>query len=175
MKESSSYRGKHLIGKIFLLRVIENSSCKNSSYGRKFDFLRKKLNREKCSPSSHRKFKFQKFELWKKHNMEKIWVFSSNMNSLLVVENSGYKRSSYRSSTVFRYLVVLQVNSGRSTVIQNFRTTCLNRTAPRLAHAERHVCRYNAPASMINAVYLLKTVLHKVFVINSGLCQSCSW
>jgi hypothetical protein len=34
MEESSIYRGKNLIGKIFLLRVIENSSCRNSSYGR---------------------------------------------------------------------------------------------------------------------------------------------
>jgi hypothetical protein len=72
MEESSTYRGKHLIGNIFLLRVIENSSCRNSSYGRKFDLLRKKLHREKFSPSSYRKFELQKFELWKKHNTEKI-------------------------------------------------------------------------------------------------------
>jgi hypothetical protein len=32
--ETSTYRGKNLIGKMFLLRVIENSSCRNSSYGR---------------------------------------------------------------------------------------------------------------------------------------------
>jgi hypothetical protein len=38
MEESSTYRGKHLIRKIFLLRVIENSS-----YGRKFDLYRKNL------------------------------------------------------------------------------------------------------------------------------------
>jgi hypothetical protein len=34
MEESSTYREKNLIGKNFLLRVIENSSCRNSSYGR---------------------------------------------------------------------------------------------------------------------------------------------
>jgi hypothetical protein len=34
----------------------------------------KKLNREKFSPSSYRKFELQKFELWEKHNMEKIGV-----------------------------------------------------------------------------------------------------
>jgi hypothetical protein len=52
---------------MFLLRVIENSGN-----GRMFDLLRKKLNRENFSPSSYRKFELQKFELWKKHNMEKI-------------------------------------------------------------------------------------------------------
>jgi hypothetical protein len=62
----------------------------------------KKLNRENISPSSHRKFELQKFELWKKHNMESIGVFSGNMNSFRVMENSSYRRSSYRSSTVVK-------------------------------------------------------------------------
>jgi hypothetical protein len=55
--ETSTYRGKNLIGKFFLLRVTENSS-----YGRNFDLQRKKLNRENVSPSSYRKFELQKFE-----------------------------------------------------------------------------------------------------------------
>jgi hypothetical protein len=33
--------------------------------------------------------------------MEEIRVFFGNMNSLRVLENSSYRRSSYRSSTVF--------------------------------------------------------------------------
>jgi hypothetical protein len=100
MEESSTKRGKNLIGKIFLLRALENSSCINSSYGRNFDLWRKKLNRENLSPSSYRKFELQKFELWKKHIMESIGVFSGNMNSLRVMENSSERRSSYKSSTV---------------------------------------------------------------------------
>jgi hypothetical protein len=40
MEESSIYRGKNLIGKNFLLRVIENSSCRNSSYGRNITWKR---------------------------------------------------------------------------------------------------------------------------------------
>jgi hypothetical protein len=61
------------------------------------------LNRENFSPSSYRKFEFQKFELWKKHNMEEIRVFFfGNMNPLRVIENSDYRRSSYRSSTVYQ-------------------------------------------------------------------------
>jgi hypothetical protein len=70
MEESWTKRGNHLIGKLFLLRVFENSSCRT-------------------------------FELWKKHNMEKIGFFSRNMNSLRVMENSSYRRWSYRSSTVY--------------------------------------------------------------------------
>jgi hypothetical protein len=45
-------------------------------------------------------FELQKFALWKKHNTESIGVSSGNMNSLRVMENSRYRRSSYKSSTV---------------------------------------------------------------------------
>jgi hypothetical protein len=69
MEESSTDRGKHLIGKIFLLLVIENSSCRNASYGRNIT--------------------------WKRYEF-----FSGNMNSLWVIENSSFWRSSYRSSTI---------------------------------------------------------------------------
>jgi hypothetical protein len=65
-----------------------------------FDFLFTEhltLNRENFPPSSKIKFELQKFELWKKHNMESTGVFSGNMNSLRVMENSIY-----RSSTVFK-------------------------------------------------------------------------
>jgi hypothetical protein len=61
---------------------------------------KKKHDLENLSPSSYRKFELQNFELWKKHNMESIEVSSGNMNSLRVMENSSYRRSSYRSSTV---------------------------------------------------------------------------
>jgi hypothetical protein len=40
MEESSIYRGKNLIGKNFPLRVTENSSCRNSSYGRNIKWKR---------------------------------------------------------------------------------------------------------------------------------------
>jgi hypothetical protein len=76
MEESSIYKGKNLIRKNFLLRDIENSSCRNSSYGRNIT--------------------------WKRSEF-----FSGNMNSLRVMENS-----SYRSSTVFIFLVTLQTALG---------------------------------------------------------------
>jgi hypothetical protein len=39
--ESSTYNsGKNLIGKIFFLQVIENSSCRNSGYGKDRSFFR---------------------------------------------------------------------------------------------------------------------------------------
>jgi hypothetical protein len=38
--------------------------------------------------------------------MEKIRVFSGNMNSLRVMENSSYRRSSYGSLTVFLFLIL---------------------------------------------------------------------
>jgi hypothetical protein len=60
----------HLIGKTFLLRVKENSSCRNSSNGR--------------------------------NNMESIGVFSGNMNSLRVMENSSYRRSTVYISYISR-------------------------------------------------------------------------
>jgi hypothetical protein len=75
MEERSIYRGKNLIWKNVLLRVIENSSCRNSSCGRNIP--------------------------WKIYEF-----FSGNMNSIRVMENSSYRRSSYRSSTVFINLCV---------------------------------------------------------------------
>jgi hypothetical protein len=64
---------------------------------KKVRFSRKKLDRENLSPSSYRKFELQKFELWKKHNTESIRLFfSGNMNSLRVMENSSYRRSTER-------------------------------------------------------------------------------
>jgi hypothetical protein len=62
MEESSIYRGKNLIGKNFLLRVVENPSCRNSSYVRNIT--------------------------WKRYEF-----FSGNINSLRVMENSSYRRS----------------------------------------------------------------------------------
>jgi hypothetical protein len=68
--ETLTYRGKNLIGKYFFLRVSEIRVMEETSA-----YIGKKLNRENFSPSSYRKFELQKFELRKKHNMEKTGVF----------------------------------------------------------------------------------------------------
>jgi hypothetical protein len=52
----------------------------------------------------------RKFELWKKHNMEKMGVFYGNMNSLRVMENSSYRRSSCGSSTVLMIKITIHTN-----------------------------------------------------------------
>jgi hypothetical protein len=64
---------------MFLLRVIENSSCRNSSNGRNIT--------------------------WKRQEF-----FSGNINSLRVMENPSYRRSSYRSSSVAAMSTVRSFN-----------------------------------------------------------------
>jgi hypothetical protein len=65
MEESSIYRGKNLIGKIFLLRVIENSSCRYSRNGRnitwkRYEFFSGNMNSLRVvENSSHRRSSYR--------------------------------------------------------------------------------------------------------------------
>jgi hypothetical protein len=63
MEESSIYRGKNLIGKNVLLRVTENSSCRNSSYGRNIT----------CKRYEFLPITWIHFELWKIRVID-VWV-----------------------------------------------------------------------------------------------------
>jgi hypothetical protein len=76
MEESSIYREKNLIGKIFLLPVIKKIRVAEIRVMEESSIYRgKNLIGKIFLLPVIKKFELHKFELWKKYNMEKIRVF----------------------------------------------------------------------------------------------------
>jgi hypothetical protein len=94
MEESSIYGGKNLIRKIFLLRVMENPSCRNSSYGRnktwkRFEFFSGNMNSLRVMEnssyrrSSHRSSTVLTCALWQSGRDAALFISILSIYSLI--------------------------------------------------------------------------------------------
>jgi hypothetical protein len=73
--------------------------------------------------------------------MESIGVFSGNMNSLQVMENSSYRRSSYRSSTVYALLCVAKSTKRTGDVKRDFTRDPIQRLINNPKRKQRFFCK----------------------------------